>query len=43
MQAGRGLGDILQKLLEEVLEEPQRNTKEFLLEEVRRIQVKGSF
>ena len=43
MQAGRGLGDILQKLLEEVLEEPQRNTKEFLLEEVRRIQEKGSF
>lgn len=43
MQAGRGLGDILQKLLEEVLEEPQRNTKEFLLEEARRIQVKGSF
>ena len=43
MQAGRGLGDILQKLLEEVLEEPQRNTKEFLLEEARRIHVKGSF
>ena len=43
MQAGRGLGDILQKLLEEVLEEPQHNTKEFLLGEVRRIQVKGSF
>ena len=30
-------------ILEEVLEEPQRNMKEFLLEEARRIQVKGSF
>ena len=41
--AGPRLGEILEKLLEEVLEEPQRNTKEFLLEEARRIQVKGSF
>ena len=42
-EQGLQLGDILQKLLEEVLEEPQRNTKEFLLEEARRIHVKGSF
>ena len=31
MQAGRGLGDILQKLLEEVLEEPEKNEREWLM------------
>ena len=35
--------DLCAEILEEELEEPQRNTKEFLLEEVRRIQEKGSF
>lgn len=28
---GKGLGEMLQKLLEEVLEEPERNTREYLL------------
>lgn len=28
---GRGLGEVLQALLEEVLEEPERNTREYLL------------
>ena len=31
MQAGRGLGDILQKLLEEVLEETEKNEREWLM------------
>lgn len=32
MKPGRELGEVLQKLLELVLEEPERNTKEFLLD-----------
>lgn len=31
MEPGKELGDVLRKLLEEVLEEPERNTKEYLL------------
>lgn len=34
---GKGLGEMLQKLLEEVLEEPERNTREYLLERVKKM------
>ena len=32
MQPGKAIGDCLQTLLEEVLDEPERNTKEYLTE-----------
>lgn len=34
---GKGLGEMLQKLLEEVLEEPERNTREYLLGRVKKM------
>ena len=34
---GKGLGEMLQKLLEEVLEEPERNTREYLLSRVKKM------
>lgn len=34
-QTGEKIGQILQKLLEEVLEEPDKNKKEYLLERVK--------
>lgn len=34
---GKGIGETLQKLLEEVLEEPERNTREYLLGRVKEI------
>ena len=34
---GKGLGEMLQKLLEEVLEEPERNTREYLLGRVKQM------
>ncbi len=36
VKQGREIGDVLQKLLELVIEEPKYNTKEYLLEEVKR-------
>ena len=35
MKPGRELGEVLQKLLELVLEQPERNTKEFLLDQAK--------
>ena len=39
MQPGPGLGQMLQKLLEDVLEFPEHNTREYLLEAVQRMEV----
>ena len=38
MQPGPGLGQVLQKLLEDVLEFPEHNTREYLLETVHRME-----
>ena len=35
IKPGKKIGQILQKLLEEVLEEPDKNQKEYLLERVK--------
>lgn len=37
MEPGRELGDMLHRLLEQVLEEPERNTKEFLLSQAEKM------
>ena len=38
---GKQLGAVLQSLLEEVLENPQHNTKEYLSEKVKQMIVEG--